>query len=487
MDWINQHTSAVYSAISLVILIAVYFAFKFKIDLWWTNLWYSIWKRRKLAGDPTGSSTPGWTNSEVALCGDYAKLVSVTQESEFRKRIEYLKKAQELSRSPMPGVMMVLLFVLVVAEGLGFSFMLGTWMALEGSENTHTILMWAIVFVLAVILVFIMHFAGHQLFHTNRIKSQDKKWRAAGRPPAEGQAHADLRSASVSLDDDQSTDDREPLYRQCANRIEGDGSYALLILAIVAIVAIAVTSTWMRYEHLRAALTTDTAPQIGQPAQENSNPFDTPVKTNISTPNDQPDQNDLYKIQNDANRKASSDKNSSTGSEGMAAFLMLAFIFTATQFVGITAGYRWGFASSNGKGAYRGTHGFSTFGEYQAFFSPAIHAARSQLQKLQQAMSENSNVKTVKTFDDYLLDFSKGVTKQPAADKKLVMASEDDPVADAIKHFDTLSDIEAKNQYLNDLGATLKESVMTALRDRKGRRSALNKLTEAEIKELEDL
>lgn len=39
MEWVNAHLAAVNSAIALAISVAVYFAFKFRIDFWWLNFW----------------------------------------------------------------------------------------------------------------------------------------------------------------------------------------------------------------------------------------------------------------------------------------------------------------------------------------------------------------------------------------------------------------------------------------------------------------
>jgi len=87
----------------------------------------------------------------------------------------------------------------VIAEGLGFSYLLGSWMAMEGSESTRQLLMYAIVFVLCVILMLVTHAAGHQLYRSNLLSGCDKEWRSAGQPGVLAQ--------SVGLNMDQRCDD----------------------------------------------------------------------------------------------------------------------------------------------------------------------------------------------------------------------------------------------------------------------------------------
>lgn len=496
MEWINQH-ALLSSVIGLII---------FSVSVWYfltrtftgLNFWYSIWKRGRLAKDVTRSSRDStWTNSEATLCNDFHRYVKVTSEDQFRKRIEYLSKAKDLGRAPLPFWMIGLIIVLVAAEGLGFSYMLGTWMAMEGSADTHTTLMWAIVFVLATILVFITHHAGHQLFQTNRIKSCKQEWRADGQP------NQSLRSHNVKLDDAQTIDDHVPTYSQCLNRVDGEGSHFMLIVAIVAIVVIAVTSTWMRYEHLRGQQAQETAPvALSQSAPESGNPFATPEAAGG---------NELMQTQKNADAKAMSDVNRSERTEGMMAFLMLAFIFIVTQIVGISAGYKWGFAGRESREAYKGSRGFSTFDDYMNFFSPVLHAAEAQLSKLQQEMSEqdvNRSVKTHKSFDDFLAErpeksgnrASAQTRSSPAVDTP---ANHSTPVASAqaaplmptldvnqaLSHIDSLGDNkDAAKQFIGGLEVGLKQQVMAALKERKSQREeAQKRLSEQESQEIDDL
>ena len=334
---------AQYANFSFVVLtfgltLAIYFAFRYQIDFWWLNFWYSLpsfGKLARLSKDATRSSNPGWLCGEETLCGDYRTHITTTSEAEFYKRLIYMRKAQDRGRKPLPGWMVAILAILLLAEGLGFSHLLGTWMAREGSANVHTLLL-TMVFVICTILLFLTHAAGHQLYRSGLIRRSDKEWREGGR-------HGDFRSAEIMLDDDQLIDDRAAPYTQTVNRVGITGGYAIVRIAIAAIVAITAISTWMRVGH----------------------------------PN----------------------------SEMIAAFIMLAIIFTVTQIVSICAGFKYGFGGKESEAAFKGTRGVSTYADYMDRVEPMIQAAQAKLQALQRnlaALSGNVKLNLYKTFDDYI-------------------------------------------------------------------------------------
>jgi len=203
----------------------------------------------KLAKDTTRGND-GWMRAEEKLCAIYKPYIILMNESRFNERIEYMRKAADLGRRPTPPWVWVLLVVLVIAEGLGFSYLLGSWMAREGSANTHTLLMFAIVLVLCVILVALTHAAGHQYFRTSLLRACFRRYKDV--------AGKEYTSQQIALKDKQSIDDAQPDYIQCANRVakhsHDKGSYAAGIIAILAIAFIAIASTAMRWHNLEGEL-----------------------------------------------------------------------------------------------------------------------------------------------------------------------------------------------------------------------------------------
>lgn len=392
-NWSNQNMSVIYSALALGILAVIYLANKFRIDFLLMNFWYGlplVGKIARLSRDKTRhAKNKTWTISERTLCDAYKQFIHFTTEQEFNNRLSYLSKANDLGRTPTPGWMMGLLFVLVLAEGLGFSYMLGTWMAGEsGSENTRQLLMWAVVFVLCVIFVFVMHGAGHQLYRSNLVAKADRDWRADGQP-------GKFSSHNIKLADNQSKDDDQAEYTQCVNRVGTGRSYFMVGAAGVIIVVVAVVSTVMRMKHLdseHTASTTLSAPTV----TEGGNPFANLGKQLPA---------EVVQGQVSAEEKAAADGRAAYKDEGYAAFFMLAFIFAITQLVGIAGGYKWGFAGRESKAAFRGTRGFSTYDDYLSYYAPLAQVAQSKLQALQQKLSEgrtNDGLRLEHTFEDYL-------------------------------------------------------------------------------------
>lgn len=466
-EFLSHNLAALESLISLVLLVAIYATFKFRIDLWWLNFWYSlpvIGKTARLSKDSSRYARDrSWTNAERTLCNDYKRFIHLSSEEEFNKRIDYLTKANDTGRSPTPGWLFLVLGVLIIAEGMGFSYLLGSWMAMEGSENTRMLLMGGIVLVLCVVLGFLTHNAGHQLFRTNLIRRCQKEWRD------EGQA-GPLRSHNVTLKDDQGVDNAQPHYTQCINRVGSDGSYAMVGITVIAILVIAVASTVMRVKHLEAELGRETvqATSVQTQGAADGNPFaNGQLPAEITAP------------QAAADAKAKADINNSSTVEGLSAFLMLAFIFVVTQIVGIIAGYKWGFAGKNSKDAYKSTLGFSTFDDYTRYFSPILATAEAKLGNLQQRMMGRDGIVGLRlenTFEKFLVEQHvrtaehKQAAKQAAAPRQAEPAASASatPVDDIVARIENFgNDKEGAKRYLMSLDEAERAAAAPILKARK--------------------
>ena len=390
MDIIQANMSAIIWSLVAALLAVGAFSFRSTLEFWlnhWKYTFPVFGKTARLARHGIHGQG-GWTDSERTLCGDYNKFISYLSRAEFNKRNDYLAKADDSGRSPTPLWLMVLLTVLVIAEGLGFSYLLGSWMARDGSANTHTLLMIAIVLVLCVIMVFLTHFAGHQLYRSNLVARCRKQWK-------QDKTQERFSSRKVKLDADQSVDDAEPDYTQIVNRVGTSHSYFMVALTVLVILVIAITSTWMRWSNLNAEQTRE-AMGVSQ-AADSGNPFAT---TNVVP-------TELAASQKAADDRARAEESSSTRSEGAAAFITLAVIFIVTQIVGIFGGFAWGFGGRESLAAWRTTKGFTTFEDYNNYFAPLRAIAQSQLENLQKRLAENADIsgKTFsKTFRDYVIE-----------------------------------------------------------------------------------
>jgi hypothetical protein len=376
--------------ISFAVMVLLVIAYKssLRFQFWVTDFAVTfpvMGKLSKLAKDRT-QGNDGWLRSEQKLCAAYKPYIQLMSRKDFDNRIEYLGKSSDLGRTPTPLGVWVFLIVLVIMEGLGFSYLLGSWMANEASANTLSLLMVAIVLALCGVMVFITHSAGHQYHRTILLRACFERFKDMGRSEY-------AINQKTKLKDAQSNDDDEPDFKQVVNRVaknpDDKGSFGWVICAIVLIVGIGAGSTMMRIQHLKGE-------EIRQSAvmnQESSNPFAaSSLPSAVTDP------------QHAADNKAAEEAGSAKTLEGYTAFIVLGVIFVFTQFIGIGTGYKYGFVGKESQAAFRGVGGQSTYEDYLGFFQPWRDLVNGRLKDLQQRIEEKANTKLslVKNFDDYL-------------------------------------------------------------------------------------
>lgn len=350
------------------------------------------------------SGREGWMNAEEKLCNVYKKYVSQLPENKFLQRIEYMKYAGDLGRTSMGIGMKIFLFVLVAAESMGFSYLLGTWAASDGSANLYTQLMYGIVFVLASILAMVTHAAGAQFYRTSLLRANYVQYKGQGTNNLE-----DRVKRIIALNDDQLADRNDPIETRCYSRIakgpDDRGTYFWSWVAGVFVVTIFILSGVMRFSHMEAEMTRESqALEV-----TTNNPFAaSKMPSELVTP------------QQAADKKANAEARTNTSVEGGAAIVILGVIFVVTQIVGFGAGQQYCFAGqetykkakgSNASwfwaehdGAYADTWGYSTYDSYWEAMQPIKDIVNSRLKNLQQILNHNSpkNLNLTKTFDDYL-------------------------------------------------------------------------------------
>lgn len=325
----------------------------------------------------------GWLNVEDTLCRDYARHCSALSPEQFDNHVQYLRKCYDHGRKPLPFWAIAILLVLISMEGLGFSYLLGSLINPEASEYIRNWLMFGIVAVLAAILVWVMHAAGHQLYRTNLLRSCFKEFQANKDPS--------FTSHIVALGERQDVDDRwpdgsrgaeksalTPDHVRCANRVAtkpGDrGSYAWIWLAALLMLAIAIGSTVLRVEMMHAA---EAAPSFAGMFQVGAAP--TPAPTGDAAA---------------AAREMAA----------MAGFTILAVIFVVTQLVGMSVGYRYGFAGKQSKEAYGATRGAPDYDTYWEPIQRRMNIANLRLHTLHRMLEKHSPrpIDFKKTFINFI-------------------------------------------------------------------------------------
>ena len=395
MESISNFASAYTLLLSLLIatVLTIVALSQQSIRLWLRDFWVTFpWVGTiiQLAKDPT-SGNNGWTRAEDKLCSIYKSFIpNILSKSEFAQRLQYINKSTDSGYVPTVLWVWILLILLIIAEGLGFSYLLSTWMASEGSANTLMNFAYTLSIVIGSILAVIMHAAGHQFRRTQLLRSCFKCYKETG-----GKEYG---TSNIQLDQDQSVDDESPEYRQILNRVidhgQDKGSYTVSYIASLVILVLFAVTFYMRVQHMERELIQETTQQS---TEQRANPFDMPLPTDITNQQTQTDD------------KATKEATSALKSEGVAAFFMLGFIFIITQIVAIGVGYKFGFVGKHSKAAFKATGGFSTYNDYNNHFQPRIDLVNGRLKDLQQRMESNSHVKMTltKTFYDYLREKAK--------------------------------------------------------------------------------
>jgi hypothetical protein len=435
----------------------------------------------------------GWMMAEEKLCSVYKKYISQLPEDKFLQRIEYMKHSGDLGRTPMTIGLKLFLFILVAAEAMGFSYILGTWAATEGSANLYETLMYAIVFVLASILAIVTHKAGEQFYRTTLIRSCFKVYK--------DNEDKEYSTRVIALTDDQMADSKEPSHIRCLNRIIENprdlGSYGWVWTAGVFVAFIFVGSGVMRYQHMEAELIRQTQASD----TTTSNPFAAGAALPAA----------VVAPQQAVDKQAKDEQRSSTKIEGGAAIMILGLIFVVTQIVGFGAGYKHSFAGketykttkgsnafwwwSEHDGAYADTWGYSTYHTYWEAMQPVKDLVNARLKELQHLLKQSShkNLELTNTFDDYLHDMAE--RSRPGARSKPRVESEPSPIEAKIVEqpavlpldkakadIDALTDKAKQQEYFSSLPIEVRDALKPWLKQRK--EQAVAAASKAELEDL---
>lgn len=432
----------------------------------WFNFWYDfplIGKMRGLTDASPDSKDKSWTRAEKTLCSDYARFVELGNVEAFNNRAEYIRKAKDLGVKPMPSWVNVFLWVLIIAEGFGFAYSLGTWAAMEGSENIHTLLMIALALVIAVPSALLSHEAGIRYHRWSNYNRYYKEWKSVRKEDEP------FKSVTIDLNKyDQTEDDNQPDYTQYANRRHEKKQLLPLWGAIAWAAIVVVLSTTARISHLETVMSQESVGIENSQTIQGGNPF-------AAVPPE------LANAQVNADKKATAEIKTSTFIEGSAAFLMLSFLYLATQGVGAALSAKYAFLGTQSETAYKGNFGFETYDDFIRYYEPLVQIAQSRLQTLQERLGSqddiNREMKLHKTFDDYQQERQER-KRTNARREQNTPSKEDTPRGHSqteehlVKIAGMGDDRDAKIKYISQLPQELQITVKAELKLRKEQNEA---------------
>ena len=504
-----------WSLVSVMVALVAISVMWTKLKWWWHNTWYSfplIGKISSLSGDSNRDSTdPTWFKAEKTLCRDYKKFIRIQDEHDFNDKVTYITKAGDNGRSGTPGLIWLLTVALVFVEAMGFSYVLAGYTLPGASENMQQMGAYGIAFLISVILVAFTHFAGHELYKSDKIKTSRQEW-------AEGGRKGKTTTGPVPLARQQSIDDDQPGYVQLMNRVGTQASYYASIGTAIFVVIVAIGATYVRGQVLEKQLHQQVVGQASNGAELSAklskDGLDMSVKDarqGLKLPAEDAAENKR------ASDKAQEDDVSIDRHGGWGTFIVLAFIFVFLQILGVFFGFRWGFAGKDSEAAFRAIGGgrYSSYADVREHYKDIADTAQSKLEHLQQklmnrnSMSGNDGMHTTKTFYEFMDvernretgDRAKELqhAAQRGAMEKSQAAStyarQPAVVASAEPAAETLdsallklaamgNDKDAKKAYIQNLPEALQSQVMQALKTQKEQANIKARQNDAELDSL---
>lgn len=393
---LNFTLQQIYLVILLVLVVvsAVYlFWLRRTQEFYWNDFWYALpvfGKLRKSVRrkdlNPVHDDTTGnvSTAAEQELLATYFNHLGIVTQERFQRAYQFLLLAKQADRRPMPGWGMPFLFILLVAEALGFGLLLAPFVASEITPNSAEVIGFIIAFVMAIIAAGLTHAAGQEIYETGLIQKMRK---------VANDKKVALYKTAIANDADQTVDQGEDDVTRFGNRIlestEDRGSSKLMVVATAFVIIVLCASTVLRYENLRLAVTQQSA-LAGSPAAPGTagggNPF--------AIADQAPLPPDVARNAQDAQKTVQAEENYEQILGGTAGIIGLGVIFLFTQVYSTSLGIQWGHIKRQRVEAAfrRGTLGFSSYEDYRRhLLDPRIRRTERRLQQLRSGLFGDSH------------------------------------------------------------------------------------------------
>ncbi len=373
---------------ALILLAAAYIWWRRRNEkFWWTDFTYAFPAFGKIDRLSRGSRADrsaddqGLTPAENQLLHDYSVHLGATDPSAFARARQFLKLTGQDNRRPTPLIMLPLLFVLLLAEALGFSFLLAPFIAAEITPYQAEIIGIIVAFVLATIAAGLTHAAGAQWYEG----SLYRKMRAAARDHG-----VRMFEQQITPADDQDKDNAAKYPTRFGNRVfatEYDKpGVSVILAAMIYIVAIAAVSTGVRYENLHLLLSEQSALQVSPGGSGGGNPFANAGNSDASGLPAAVTEN-----ARSAQRQILADENGERLMRGLAGISGLGVIFVFTQIFSTYMGLRYGHLNAKRVvDAYNLTGGYLDYPEYERHeLTPKISVVEARLRTLRRKLYDD--------------------------------------------------------------------------------------------------
>lgn len=365
----------------------------------------------RLARASTSSDAKGWLQSETQLANAYyhyyEKAGGKDNSSNYYNKCEsYLDTIGEGGRRERPAWVLVLIFLLILFEAVGFAYVLVPFINQNLSSNDQAYLGWMAAFLLSIISAGFAEAAGREIHHSSLVKKARHWWEGDSDPkkvtPLKQQPGIRINDTEK---DEQGKDYNRILARLVTNHTvtprHGWTVGCVLVVLFMASAAFGIRAYQLKSIETEMVSSPDVFAQ--ESYQQSASPFDLPAES--ASVND---------VSEDT---ALTDKMDAIRSASLITFIVLSVIYVAIQAVSVWLASIFGFAGVESKKAWFYTHKFNNADELERWLEAqrmriaahADHKLRKLQMKLSQRTTTNSTVQAAisgaqsRDFNAYIL------------------------------------------------------------------------------------
>ncbi|MCT8166721.1 MULTISPECIES: hypothetical protein [unclassified Pseudomonas] len=355
--WANKLiSSAVLSTLLAIIAIKIYWE---QVAYFVMRAWHGlplIGTVARLARKNTSTDDHKWLLSETSLCNDYYHYYQDVGEKNadyYNKCGAYLDAIGESDRRERPLWVLVLVFLLILFEAVGFAYVLVPFINQNLSSNDQTYLGWMAAFLLSIISAGFAEAAGRAIHH-NTLVSKARHWWESD-PERGNQA---LKQQRVIRIDETYSDADAKDYNRILNRLNTNHTVTpkrgwiigcALVVLIMACAAFGIRAYQLKSIETEMVGNPDVFAQ--QSAETSASPFELP--------------DDSAALNQQASDSTLTDKMDAIRSASLITFVVLSVIYIAIQAVSVWLASIFGFAGIKSKEAWEYTHKFNNAAELE--------------------------------------------------------------------------------------------------------------------------
>lgn len=411
LAWANKLiTGAVISTLLAAVLIKFYWD---KVGYFLMRTWHGVplvGTVARLARESTSTDQKQWLLSETSLCNnyyDYYQDVGEKSADYYNKCESYLDTIGEAGRRERPVWVLILIFLLILFEAVGFAYVLVPFINQNLSSNDQTYLGWMAAFLLSIISAGFAEAAGRAIHH-NSLVNKARHWWEGDRDPNKvtplKQIQPGVRIKETEKDEG-GKDYNRILARLVTNQTVTPRHSWIIGCALVVII-MACAAFGIRAYQLKS-METD---MVGNPSafaeqsyESSASPFELPEESAA--------------INDAATDSVLTDKMDAIRSASLITFVVLSVIYVAIQAVSVWLASIFGFAGVESKKAWEYTHRFNSAIELERWMETqrikiaahADHKLRMLQMKLAKRVTTDSNVQAAlhgaqgRDFNAYVL------------------------------------------------------------------------------------